>query len=118
MVCAEYLLGVVNLTVDWGWFCTTGATGPFTCLCFFNSLDTGNLFASQLHCKLPQVFRWKPDPDAEAVDAFLQSSLDLKCYAFQPFVMIFRNLVQIRQQKATQVLLTLLWTAQVWYLQS
>ena len=52
--------------------------GPFTI----------GLFASRLTAQLPRFVRWKPDPEAEAVDAFTLDWSQLRGYAFPPFALI------------------------------
>jgi len=40
-----------------------------------------DLFASRLTSQLPKFFSWRPDPQAEATDAFLQDWRNLRGYA-------------------------------------
>ncbi|KAM4807614.1 uncharacterized protein WCC33_004942 [Rhinophrynus dorsalis] len=50
-----------------------------------------------------------------ATDAFLQSWIPGTNYAFPPFAMIPRNLMAIRRQQATVVLITPFWPMQPWF---
>ena len=43
-----------------------------------------DLFASRLSFQLPRFFSWRPDPLAEATDAFLQDWKGLCAYAMEP----------------------------------
>jgi len=43
-----------------------------------------DLFASRLTHQLPQLFSWRPDPLAEAVDAFQQDWSKVRGYANPP----------------------------------
>ncbi|XP_063289994.1 zinc finger protein 724-like [Pelobates fuscus] len=68
--------------------------GPF-------SID---LFASRLNTQLSRFFSWRPDPMAEAVDAFLQDWSGDLLYAFPLFSMIPRSLLQTRRHRAELVM--------------
>ena len=46
-----------------------------------------DLFADRLNCQGDRFVSWKPDPAAEAVDAFKVNWSQLKGYAFPPFAM-------------------------------
>ncbi|XP_044140287.1 uncharacterized protein LOC122930766 [Bufo gargarizans] len=121
MVQAEYLPGLHNGRADWGsrylkdssdWMLApetfsvlSGYWGPF-------GID---LFASRLNTQLPRFFSWRPDPAAEAVDAFLQSWSGFLMYAFPPFAMIPRMLLQVRRQLAELVVVVPFWGTQAWF---
>ncbi|KAM4697809.1 uncharacterized protein WCC33_013413 [Rhinophrynus dorsalis] len=112
-VLAEHLPGLSNAVADWNsryladhsdWMLHSEifsqlhqAWGPFQV----------DLFASRLNWRLPQFFSWRPDPEALATDAFLQSWVPGTHYAFLPFAMIPRTLLTIRRQEATVVVLSL-----------
>ena len=75
-----------------------------------------DLFASRLSTKLPRFYSWRPDPQAEAVDAFSQDWSSVKGYAFPPFALIGRCLKQILDQQVSfLVLVAPVWQAQPWY---
>ncbi|CAB4031124.1 Hypothetical predicted protein, partial [Paramuricea clavata] len=57
-----------------------------------------DLFATRLTAQLPRFVSWKPDPVAEAVDAFTLDWSQLAGYVFPPFALIGRCLRQIQQQ--------------------
>ena len=74
-----------------------------------------DLFASRASKQTSRFFSWKPDPEAEAVDAFAQNWADLKGFANPPWSLVGRCLQQVLQQRATIVLVTPLWPTQVWF---
>ena len=47
-----------------------------------------DLFADRLNCQEDRFVSWKPDPAAEAMDAFQVNLGQLKVYAFPPFAML------------------------------
>ena len=47
-----------------------------------------DLFASRLNHQFPRYVSYKPDPDAEAVNAFTMTRSDVTFYAFPPFCII------------------------------
>ena len=47
-----------------------------------------DLFATRLNTQLNRFVAWRPDPEAEAVDAFACSGKDGLLYAFSPFCLI------------------------------
>ena len=75
-----------------------------------------DLFVSRITKQTERFFSWKPDPLAEAVDAFKQSWMDFLGYANPPWGLIGRCVQYTLQQGATVVLITPLWPAQQpWY---
>ena len=74
-----------------------------------------DLFASRITKQLPRFFSWKPDPLAEAVDAFKQTWMGFTGYANPPWGLIGRCVQYTLQQGATIVLITPLWPGQPWY---
>ena len=74
-----------------------------------------DLFASRLTHQLPRFFSWKPDPLAEAVDAFQQDWGTMKGYANPPWCLVGRVLSQARRQQAQLVLIAPVWKGQTWY---
>ena len=68
-----------------------------------------DLFATRLTAQLQRFVSWKPDPVAEAVDAF---TLDWS----PPFALIGRCLRQIQQQSVPKItIVTPVWETQTWY---
>ena len=74
-----------------------------------------DLFASRLTTQCRRYFSWRPDPSAEATDAFLQDWSGLRGYANPPWSLIGRVLAQVRSQQARVTLLTPVWKTQPWY---
>ena len=73
-----------------------------------------DLFASLLTNQCQRYYSWRPDPFAEAVDAFLQDWSTVKGFANLPWSLIPRVLNQAQTQEADLVLVTPLWKAQPW----
>ncbi|KAM4698712.1 uncharacterized protein WCC33_014250 [Rhinophrynus dorsalis] len=120
-VVAEHLPGLSNAVADWNSRYLTDFSDWTLHSSVFQALDHIwgpfhiDLFASRLNCRIPQFFSWRPDPDALATDAFLQSWLPGTNYAFPPFAIISRTLLTIRRQAATVVVVTPLWPMQPWF---
>ena len=74
-----------------------------------------DLFASRLTKQLPRYYSWRPDPEAEATDAFTQNWAQARGFANPPWCLISRCLNQIKQQQARVLLVTPLWPYQPWY---
>ena len=74
-----------------------------------------DLFATRLTHQLPRFFSWRPDPLAEAVDAFQQNWSMVKGYANPPWCLVGRVLKQIRAQEAQVILVAPVWKAHAWY---
>ena len=74
-----------------------------------------DLFASRLTHQCQRYFSWRPDPFAEATDAFLQDWLGLKGFANPPWNLIARVLAKTQSQRARIVLIAPVWKAQPWY---
>lgn len=75
-----------------------------------------DLFATRLTAQLPRFVSWKPDPVAEAVDAFTLDWSQLAGHDFPPFALIGRCLRQIQQQSVPQItMVTPVWETQSWY---
>ena len=70
-----------------------------------------DLFASRLTTQLPRFFSWRPDPEAEALNAFSQQwdGLGGKAYANPPWNLVGKTLSQVRAQRATVVLVAPVW---------
>jgi len=72
-----------------------------------------DLFASRL--SLPRFFSWRPDPLAEATDAFSQHWGPVKGYANPPWCLVGRVLSQVKSQQAQIILVAPVWKGQPWY---
>ncbi|XP_060600208.1 uncharacterized protein LOC132753725 [Ruditapes philippinarum] len=73
------------------------------------------LFASRLNKQLPRYVSWKPDPEAEAVDAFSLNWKGKFIYAFPPFSLIGRLVQKVLLDEAEMVLVAPVWVTQNWY---
>ncbi len=74
-----------------------------------------DLFASRINTQLARFFAYRPDPEAEVIDAFSVSWENIKFYAFPPFNCIDRVLQKIIHDKATGILIVPDWPSQFWY---
>ena len=79
---------------------------------FYPNID---LFASRINTQLPRFVAFRPDPEAEAIDAFSLAWTDHKFYAFPPFICVDRVLQKIINAKATGIVVVPDWPNQVWY---
>ena len=64
---------------------------------------------------LPRFVSWRPDPMAEATDAFLQDWSSYTRYAYPPWCLISRVLFKALAQAATLVIVVPLWQTQAWF---
>ncbi len=76
---------------------------------------TIDLFASRINNKLPCFASYRPDPDAEFINAFSFSWSDMCFYAFPPFICIDKVLQKIMKDRATGILIVPDWPNQPWY---
>ena len=74
-----------------------------------------DLFATRLSAQCRRYFSWRPDPSAEATDAFLQVWTHIKGYANPPWNLVGRTLAQVQSQQANLVLVAPVWRSQPWY---
>jgi len=74
-----------------------------------------DLFASRLTHQMPRFFGWRPDPLAEAVDAFQQDWGPMKGFANPLWCLISRVLSQAHHQQAQLVLVAPVWRGETWY---
>ena len=76
-----------------------------------------DMFASRLTTQLERFFSWRPDPEAEAQDAFSQdwTSLRGKGYANPPWNLVGRVPNRVQQQEIMLVLIAPVWKSQPWY---
>jgi len=78
---------------------------------------TIDLFASRTNHQLPRFFSYKPDPEAEAIDALTQPWAIEIGYAFLPFTLIAKCLTKVIHEMATITLVCPIWPTQRWYAQ-
>ena len=74
-----------------------------------------DLFASRLNRQFPRYVSYKPDPNAEAVNAFTMSWSDVTFCAFPPFCIIPSVLHKIIKDRARGILVAPDWPSQPWY---
>lgn len=74
-----------------------------------------DMFASRLNKQLKRFVSWKPDPEAEAIDAFSVCWKDRYIYAFPPFSMIGRFLQKVVQDQADVLPVAPFWVTQNFY---
>ena len=58
-----------------------------------------DLFAFRLTKQLPGFYSWRPDPEAEGVDAFNQDWSQVRGFANPPWCLISRCLAQVKRNK-------------------
>ena len=73
-----------------------------------------DMFASRLTTQLKRFFSWRPDPEAEALNAFNQnwSNLQGRGYANPPWNLVGRVLNRVQLQQVTLVLVAPVWKSQ------
>lgn len=74
-----------------------------------------DMFASRLNKQIQRFVSWKPDPEAEEVDAFSVSWQNKYIYAFPPFSLIGRVLQKAQQEVAEILLVAPVWLTQNWF---
>ena len=74
-----------------------------------------DLFATRINNQLPRFVSFRPDPDAEAIDAFTIPWGDLDFYAFPPFICIARILQKIQLEEGMGIVIVPDWPNQPWY---
>ncbi|MCG7878915.1 MAG: hypothetical protein N0C90_21665, partial [Candidatus Thiodiazotropha endolucinida] len=74
-----------------------------------------DMFASRLNRQLKRYASWKPDPEAEIIDAFTCSWSDLYMYVFPPFSLISRLVAKLKQDQGECILIAPVWTSQTWF---
>lgn len=83
------------------------------------TLKLGNpdidLFASRLNKQCSSYASWRPDPEAQFVDAFSANWSNFYFYAFPPFSLIGKCLDKIQANMAEGILIVPLWASQCWY---
>ena len=80
------------------------------------STRRGHICIQTLTIQLKRFFSWRPDPEAEALDAFNHnwSNLQGRGYANPPWNLVGRVLNGI-QEEVTLVLVAPVWKSQPWY---
>ena len=73
-----------------------------------------DMFASHLTHQLPRYFIWRPDPAAEATDAFSQDWSQFQGYANPPWCLLLPTLAKIQREKARVALVAPMWKTQLW----
>ena len=115
---AQHIPGVSNLAADTesrdrtDWKLSPAVFNKINQI--FGPLEV-DLFASRLTYQLPRYFSWRPDPSAEATDAFQHDWAPLKGFANPPWCLIGRVLNQVMIQKAQVILVAPIWKGQPWY---
>ena len=74
-----------------------------------------DLFATRINTQLQRFFSFRPDPEAEAIDAFTMDWGGVEFYAFPPFIIVDMVLQKIRSDNATGILIVPDWPNQHWY---
>ena len=74
-----------------------------------------DLFASRINKQLPRYVSYRPDRDAEAIDAFTLNWENLNFYAFPPFSVIPTVLAKIQKERAEGIVVLPDWPTQSWY---
>ena len=74
-----------------------------------------DLFATRLNAQLSRYVSWKPDPGAEAFDAFALDWSKERFYAFPPFSIVGDCLQKIAVEEAECLLIAPLWPTQFWF---
>jgi hypothetical protein len=110
---ADFESGNVNEGLEWG-LCPS----VFALICQKFGWPEIDMFASRLNKKLPRFVSWRPDPEAEQVNAFSCSWANMFIYCFPPFSLIARCLKKIFVEKVDTVIMVVpLWPTQVWFAQ-
>ena len=121
LLSAEYLPGRLNIQADWESRNSSDPSDWQLGISLFKSINQRwgplqiDLFANRHNSQLKRYISWKPDPYAEAVDAFQLSWKDLGAYLFPPFSLIPRCLAKVYKEQATVVIVTPTWQSQPWY---
>jgi len=82
---------------------------------FLEFYPTVDLFASRINSQLPRFFSYRPDPQAELINAFSVSWENISFYCFPPFSCIGKVIQKIISDKAIGILVVPNWPNQYWY---
>lgn len=74
-----------------------------------------DLFASRVNRQLPRFVSWKPDAEAENVDAFSICWSDFYSYIFSPFSQILKCVQKLREDQGESLLICPYWPTQTWW---
>ena len=97
---------------------TEWSLSPQSCARLFEHWHTPQVdpFAAHTNFKYQVWFSRSPHPMAAATDAFRQTWTGLSVYAFPPFNLIQRTLLQIRDQGVEEAIVVVPnWPARMWY---
>lgn len=110
-VSATHIPGILNVTADRESRYLLDSSDWKLCPVVFQTLQNLwgplelDLFVSRLTNQLPHFVSWKPDPHAEAVDAFSLQWNMVRSYAFYPFCLLGRCLSQVLRQQVPYLVL-------------
>ena len=74
-----------------------------------------DLFASRINNQLPRFFSFRPDPEAEVINAFSVNWHSIPFYCFPPFSSIGKVIRKIINDNASGILVVPNWPSQFWY---
>ncbi len=74
-----------------------------------------DLFASRINTQLARYVAWRPDPDAEHVDAFSIPWRGFYGYAFPPFSVLMQVLQKVERESSNFILVAPEWPTKPWY---
>ena len=120
-IIAQHLPGLENVTADFLSRHISDRTDWMLDPSIFHCIDSlmgplqVDLFATRFTKQLPRFYSWRPDPEAEETDAFMQDWSKALGFAHPPWCLISRVLGKIKMEKATVVLITPLWQTQAWF---
>ena len=81
----------------------------------FRCSPSVELFASWINTQLPRFFAYRPDPNAEFINAFTVNWNKVDFYCFPPFSCIGKVIQKIISDKASGILIVPNWPNQYWY---
>ena len=121
-ITASYIPGVLNVEADEESRKSETRTEWMLNRCIFTKIlkdldfvPSIDLFASRINNQLRRFASFRPDPDAEIIDAFTVSWANMQFYAFPPFICIARVLQKIRLEEAMGIVVVPDWPNQPWY---
>ena len=74
-----------------------------------------DLFASRINKNVPRYVSWRPDPEAQFVEAFSCSWSQEQFYAFPACSLVLRCLKKIEMEKGEGIIIVPVWPTQPWY---